>query len=218
VLSYVDIAVEGHLHEVLDHLARRLELTSHRRLPLTDMKSHQRMHHRMQRQLQLLAALDAFSRIANRSFQNVKNRDWVNYTLDVSPPSSANLANSDGREILFVGLLAETWRVQITTLLCAALIEKLDDFAFVLLRLWADVVLKDQGPTPDKVRSAYVGFVVGLDQMIRTWCKHLVDLGFTALSTPDRFRRKLEKWQKEGEQRHQPIGALAQEILEQIPC
>ncbi len=218
VLGYVDLAIYGQLREVLQHFARRLELISYRRLPLTEMKLHKRIHYRAQRQLQLIAMLDAFSHIANVSFQVSGKRDWVSYNLDKPLPSSISLTNNDGREILLVGILTgSSWREHISTLLCTALIEKLGDFAFAVLRFWADIVLKDQGPAPHRVRRAYVEFVVELGTKVRTWCNHLVALGFPRPSTPETFRNKLEKWQREGEQHQRPIGTLAQEILEQLP-
>ena len=213
-----DLAIYGQLREVLQHFARRLELISYRRLPLTEMKLHKRIHYRAQRQLQLIAMLDAFSHIANVSFQVSGKRDWVSYNLDKPLPSSISLTNNDGREILLVGTLTDnSWREHISTVLCAALIEDLGDFAFAVLRFWADIVLKDQGPSPHKVRRAYVEFVVQLGTMVRTWCNHLVDLDFPMPSVQETFRSKLKKWQPEGEQHQRPIGALAQEILEQLP-
>ncbi len=218
VLSYVDLAIYGYLQEVLHHLAKCLEPLSYRRLQLTEMKLYQRAHHRIQRQIKLIALLDAFSRIASYSFENSKDSQWVSYDLDQPLPSFISLTNNDDREILLAGILtASSWRSHISTLLCAALIEKLGDFAFALLWLWADIVLKDQGPSPDRVRKAYVEFVVELGIMVHTWSDHLVALGFPIPPAISTFKRKLEKWQREGQPRHQPIGILAQEILEQVP-
>ena len=219
VLSYLDLAVSGHVREVLQHLAQRMDRLSRHRLQLTEMKLDERERHRRQRQLNLIVAFDTFFRMAALSLTNAnaKNAHWVTYNLTQTLPSPPSFANKDGREMLLAGILIQdksTWRADISTLLCAAIIEQWGDFAFFLLRQWADIVLKDQSAYPNQVRKSYVQFMAEVGTMVNTWCHHLQALGFRPPPVTKTFQRKLGQWLAEGQRRNLPIGALAQEVID----
>jgi hypothetical protein len=222
VWSYRDLAASGQISQVLQHLAQRVELLSHQRLELTGMKRDERELRRLQRQLSLLVAFNAFFHIVVESLVNLKNDHWVKYDLTQALPSPLSFENEDGREVLLAGVLiqgASPWRSEVRTLLCATLVERLGfgDFAYLLMRDWSNIVLKDQSAHPDQVRKSYVQFLIEVGTKLEAWCRHLKDLGFRPPPATDMFKRKLGQWQAEGQRRNLPIGALAQEIMELLP-
>jgi hypothetical protein len=219
-MSYFDLAEYGHLRAILRQFAERVEAISHHRQQLTGMTFEAREHRRLQRELDLRIACGVFLGLAEVSFSQLPKVSWVRYDLMQPLPDFPSFVNKDGREVLLAGILLSTeqdWRSQISVLLCAMMVERLNEFAFSILRKWADLVLKDQSATPDLVRQHFVNFIVSLGESVREWCKHLLDLGFHPPQTVTMFKRHLEKWQREGQRRNLPIGTLAQEILDQLP-
>lgn len=219
VLSHLDLAV-WHLREVLQHLAEQVDHLCHHRLQLTEMKLEEREHHRLQRQLKVVAAFDTFFRLAALSLAQTAHRDWVTYDLTQALPTAPFFTDKYEKEVLLAGILVQdesAWRSSMSTILCATMIERLGDMAFVLLRYWADLVLKDQSAYPDRVRQSYVQFMIEVATLAQAWRRHLDDLDFRSAPVADIFRRKLGQWLAEGQRRNLPIGALAQEILEQLP-
>ncbi len=224
VLSYYTLAYLGYTREILQHIAQRVEKDSHHRLALTSMKYDERKYHRGQRAIRLIASLDIFFRIAQESLKNMNYKPWVEYDLSSPLPERVYLDNDDvhGREVILTGVLNATWRSQVCTLLCGALMEEnIGDFhtpALKLVREWADFVLKDQGPHPDKVRQSYVQFLVELGKTLQNWGRYWNDVGYHAPSATVVYKRRIQQWGRDAQPKKRAIArALADEVVLQLP-
>jgi hypothetical protein len=122
--------------------------------------------------------------------------------------------------VLLMGLLsASDVRQNITTLLCAAIVEKRSKPAFEFLRYWANAVLKMRRGQEGEAEEIYLSFrqfVVNLGKTVDKWCLDLEKQGFRSPQAIDAFKNRLEQWWIEARYRSNPIGSLAQEVLKQL--
>jgi hypothetical protein len=221
VMAYAFLADMGHLRSVLEYLAGQAKQLIHdrERLNLAGLHGNERtkqLHAQWLRQLRADIILDAFYYLAMQSLHHQKKTSWVKYDLTLPLPESPSLGNYAGREILLAGLLAPTetaWQSHICTLLCLLLLSNAKEAAFILLRQWAELVLKDQGPAPDRVRLCYLQFMLKVASIASDWGQHLRGRYFKVPDIYLVFQQKLGQWQKEGQRRNLPLSLFAQDVL-----
>ncbi len=218
VSTYVTLTWSGHVRNVLEHLASTAEhLSHHRSLP---HKTDERQQYRRQREVRLNATLEAFFLVAATSLTALRDSHGASYGLIEPLPPHPAIPDPYGRDVLLAGLLSESAvRENITSLLCAAIVEKKSRPAFGLLRHWADVVLEVRGTqdaAAEEICLSFRQFVVNLGKTVDKWCLDLEKQGFRSPQAIDAFKNRLEQWCIEGRYRSDPIGSLAQEALNQL--
>jgi hypothetical protein len=218
VSTYVTLTWSGRVRNVLEHLASSAEQLSHQRnLPF---KTEERQKYRRQREVCLNATLEAFFLIAAASLTEVRDNHAASYSLTEPLPPQPAIPDPNGRDTLLAGLLsASDVRKSITTLLCAAVVEKKSRLAFGLLRYWAEVVLEMRGTQAKEAEEIYLSFrqfIVNLGKTVDGWCLDLERLGLRSPQAIDVFKNRLEQWRIEGRYHSNPIGSLAKEVLNRL--
>jgi hypothetical protein len=211
VSAYVALTWSGHARLVLDALALHAEHWSHQHyLPV---KEYQR--YRQQREMVLNVTFDAFFLIAASSLAARGDDLSISYNAAGSLPEHPALPDRSGRDILLAGLLTRDepcWYLDLSTLLCAAIIEKKNKAAFDLLRQWAETVLGQQGDETKTLYAVFVNFIVNLGRKLHEWCNDLEGRGLTRRSL-ETYRDRLIKWKNEGPTHQHPVSELAQDVL-----
>jgi hypothetical protein len=218
VSTYVTLSWSGHVRYVLDRLASSAERLSHQRdLP---RKAEERQQYRRQREVRLNAILEAFFLIAAASLTELQENHITSYSLTEPYPQYPAIPDPFERDVLLLGLLtARDVRDNITTLLCAAIVEKKSKPTFAFLRHWADVVLKlrrGQDGEAEEIYLSFRQFIVNLGKTVNKWCLDLEKQGLRSPQAIDVFKNRLEQWWIEARYRSNPIGSLAQEVLKQL--
>jgi len=218
VSTYVTLTWSGHVRNVLDHLASNTEQLSHQHsLP---QRTNERQRYRRQREVRLNATLETFFLVAASSLTEVQDSHVASYRLTGLLPQHPVIPDPQRRDVLLAGLLlANDVRENITTLLCAAIVEKKSKPAFELLRHWAEVVLKmraTQDTAAEEIYASFRQFIVNLGKTVDEWCLDLENLGLRSPQAIDTFKNRLKQWCIEGHYRSDPIGSLAQEVLNQL--
>ncbi len=218
VSTYVTLTWSGHVRYVLERLASSAERLSHQRnLP---RKTEERQQYRRQREVRLNATLEAFFLIAAASLTELRDNNTVSYSLTEPFPPYPAIPDPYGRDMLLMGLLsASDVRGNITTLLCAGIVEKKSKPAFEFLRHWADIVLKMRRGQEGEAEEIYLSFrqfIVNLGKTVNEWCLDLEKQGFRSPQAIDVYKNRLEQWCIKGRYRSDPIGSLAQEALNQL--
>ena len=218
VSTYVTLTWSGHVRNVLDHLASNTEQLSHQHsLP---QRTNERQRYRRQREVRLNATLETFFLVAASSLTEVQDSHVASYRLTGLLPQHPVIPDPQRRDVLLAGLLlANDVRENITTLLCAAIVEKKSKPAFELLRHWAEVVLKmraAQDTAAEEIYASFRQFIVNLGKTVDKWCLDLENLGLRSPQAIDTFKNRLKQWCIEGHYRSDPIGSLAQEVLNQL--
>jgi hypothetical protein len=218
VSSYVTLTWSGRIRIVLEHLAASAEQLSLRRsLP---RKSEERQKYRRQREVRLNATFEAFFLIAAAALPEIRDNHTASYSLTEPLPPHPAIPDPDGRDVLLAGLLsAVDVRESLTTLLCAAIVEKKSRPAFGLLRFWAEAVLELRGTQDREAEEIYLSFrqfIVNLGITVARWCLDLEQQGFRSPQAVDVYKNRLEQWCIEGRYLSAPIASLAQEVLNQL--
>jgi hypothetical protein len=224
VFSYTDLATSGHhVREVLQHLAEYVRGACYERTRTGWGKRDERYRRELQRKWHVEAAFDIMYSITEASFSTLNNKRSVAYETTRLLPPMPTFESREGRDLILEGILIrdeKEWRNSVSTLLCAAFIERNGKLAFLLLRRWAELVLRDQSTQPDEVRRAYVSFMYELGIQVDTWCHRLREMDFPVLPITATFKQKLETWKMElrWSRQHEyiPIGLLAQEVLDKL--
>ncbi len=218
VSTYVTLTWSGHIRYVLERLASSAERLSHQRdLP---RNADERQQYRRQREVRLNATLEAFFLIAAASLTEILDNHTASYTLTEQLSPYPAIPDPYGRDVLLMGLLlASDIRENIMTLLCAAIVEKKSKPAFEFLRYWAEVVLKMRKGWEGEAEEIYLSFrqfIVNLGKTVDTWCLDLEKQGLRSPQAVEVYKNRLEQWCIEGRYHSDPIGSLAQEILNQL--
>lgn len=224
VMAYPFLADMGYLRLVLEYLAQQATrlVYERSRSDLSSMKQKEReRYHREQwlRQVRTDIILDAFYNIAIESLRRQKKTSWLNYPLDKPLPEYPSLRSSEGRETLLAGLLIpseDAWQSHICSLLCALLATNAREAACDLLRQWAELILKDQGPSPDQTRLRYLQFLLKVVSTGIDWTQRLQSRNIKAPDVLPIFQRELGRWQKEGQRRNLPLALFAQDALDAL--
>ena len=222
VSTYVTLTWSRRVRSVLEHLAANAERLSHQH-PLIYKKEELRKYHQY-REVHLKATLEAFFLVWGASYLGKRVKPPASYSLTEPLPPQPTIPDPAGRDVLLAGLLSQeeaALREQITTLLCAAILEKKSRLAFGILRLWADIVFelfRTREIERDVVKQfvAFWRFIVNLGKTVERWCLDLEKQGVRSPQAIDAFKRRLEQWCTEGRIRSHPIGSLAQEVLKQF--
>ena len=211
VSAYVALAWSGNIRLVLDALTLHVEHWSHQHhLPAKEYQQY-----RQQREMVLNVTFDAFFLIAASSLAAKRDDPSIIYETSASLPAHPIVPDRDGKDILLVGLLSDAelaWHLDLSTLLCAAMIEKKHKAAFDLLRQWAEIVLGQQGDETEALYATFVNFMVSLDQRLHKWCRDLESRGMTRRSV-ETYRNELIKWKNKEQSNQYPIAVLGQDIL-----
>ncbi|QBD77889.1 hypothetical protein EPA93_18575 [Ktedonosporobacter rubrisoli] len=211
ISAYVAFTWSGHVRLVLDALASNAERWSHQHyLPA---KNYQ--WYRQQREVALSITFDAFFLIAASSLSAKRADLTVSYNVAQSLPDHPPIPAHDGRDMLLSGLLSRNelhWYLDISILLCAAIIEKRNKAAFDLLRQWAEIVTTQPENDLTTLYAAFANFMVNLDQRLVEWCRDLQGRGMIRRSV-ETYREKLIMWRDEGKLCQHPIGELMQGAL-----
>jgi hypothetical protein len=211
VSSYVALVWSGHIRLVLDTLALHVERWSHQHhLPTKEYQQY-----RQQREMILNITFDAFFLISASSLAARRNDPSIHYDTNAVLPQQPSVPDHNGRDILLLGLLSQAelhWYLDLSMLLCAAIIEKKNKAAFDLLRQWAEIVLYQPGDETATLYAAFVNFMVNLDQRLHEWCRDLADQGMIRKSV-ETYRDKLTKWLNEEYSSQRSISTLAHDVL-----
>lgn len=220
VFSYCNLALSGRIREILQHLAAYVRDVCYDREHLNKRDRSERFRQELQRDLRVGAAFDFLYWMAEASFANPKDMLSASYQIKGSLPAKPLFERKEGRDQLLEGILCEDekeWRTSISTLLCAALVENRTKLVFLLLRRWAECVMRDQSKQPDDVRKSYVRFMRGLAIQVDAWCDHLQKMDFHVPPAIATFIRKLDAWKQDSGGSHYVLGLLAQEVLDELP-
>ena len=220
VSTYVILSWSGRVRDVIEHLATSAEQLSHsRNLPRTSKKRHE---YRRQRAVYLDVTLEAFFLIAVASSTDVQKVRDVQYSFSEPLPSQPVIPDPDGRDVLLAFLLSRSevrCQEYITTLLCAAIVERKSRDAFGLLRYWAEIVLQRSeslGTDAAEMYRIYLQFIVYLGRTVEKWCFDLEQQKLLPPPAFETFKNRLKQWCTEGAFYSHPIGSLAREALEQL--
>lgn len=224
VMAYPFLADMGHLRIVLEYLARQaVQLVYERmRLDRAGMSRKERERYAREQWLRQVRAdiiLDAFYNLAMESLRRQKKTSWVIYNLNRPLPDLPSLRRSEGREILLAGLLSPSetsWQPQISSLICSLLVSNGKEAAFRLLRQWTELILKDQGPSPDQTRLRYLQFMFNIATTGDDWTRHLQSRNIKVPDIGQLFQRELGRWLQEGQRRSLPLALFAQDALDAL--
>jgi len=226
VSTYISLIWSGHIRKVLEHLAEIAEALSHQRSLFNTMKERQR--YRQQREVRLNAVFETFFFVAAASCAERYDDGFGFYTVTDPLPLEPAVPDTHKRDVLLAGLLVEEeirWRAHITTLLCAAIIEKRSVSAFDLLHSWASIVLEMRErkiSSSELIYRQFRQFMVDLGKAIDTWCRDIEHRdGEQRLRRSPKaiaaYKYRLEQWQKPRRSHERPLlSTLAQEILKQF--
>lgn len=225
VFSYTDLAVNGgRVREVLQHLADYVKSACYDRTHDGWGTRQERKQREEQRTWRVEAAIDILYWIADASLSSVKENCCVSYQTRHVLPAKPQFDDNErqGRDLLLEGILIEDekeWRAAISTLLCAAFVERRGKTALTLLHRWAGTVMRDQSEQPDEVRRAYVRFMRNLGIQADAWCHQLQDLDVPVPPVATIFKNKLQTWKVpwNRQQDYIPLDLLAQEVLAGLP-
>lgn len=214
--SYVTLARFGYIAEVLAHIASVVEKCCYQR---RSPQGSERFEYRAQCRFMLETMFHIFFLIASASLSGVHDTMRGDYKREAKLPSNPILPSAEGQDMLLVGILSSEegdWRQCIITIVCGAILEKNAEPAFLLLKIWAEIMLKEQSPV---LRQAYADFMVEIWERGNQWCRHLA--GVDEYDDPELFAfsysEALHKWQirKVGVP-PQPIGAFAKDICRRL--
>jgi hypothetical protein len=220
---YTDLAVNGRrVREVLLHLADYVKNACYERAYTGWGTREEREQRQLQRERRVVAAFDILYLIADASYPNEGNKCCVTYQLTERLAARPVFDSNGGRDLLLEGILIrdeKEWRTSISTLLCAAFVERKGQMALRLLRRWAELVMKDQSEQPDEVRRAYVRFMHELGIQVDAWCHQLQRMDVAVPPVTTTFKSKLETWKVPWNRQHDyiPLGLLAEEVLAGLP-
>ncbi len=217
--TYVSLSLAGQIRPILSHLAGITEeLVYSWELP---RKLQDRDVLRWQRELRLDTALDAFFLIATtvRSQRRHENQ-WDSTSSKYLQPLEASvpLPDTDGRDILLVGLLTEdTLAKPLMTLLCAAMFAKRSKHVSELLTRWASIVFAIEGiqQLPDSIAyTRFVTFLLNLGHLIRTWSYEIQRHGYRQPVAYEAYRQQLQGWIDNKRNSNSSLTSLGIEILD----
>ena len=220
ISAYVILSWSGHIRYIIEHLASSAEQLSHsRNLPLRSKKRHE---YRRQREVYLKVTLEAFFLVAAASSTDVQKVQDVQYSLSEELPAQPGIPDPLGRDVLLAFLLSKNevrYREYITTLLCAAIVERKSREAFGLLRYWAEIVLRIREihvSDAEEMYETFLKFIVNLGRTVEMWCHDLEQQKLLSPPAFDTFKKRLTQWSTEGSFYAHPIGLLAWQVLEQL--
>ncbi len=220
VSAYVILSWSGRVRDVLEHLAASTEQLSHaRNLP---RESKKRQEYRLQRAVYLDVTLEAFFLVAAASSTDVQKIQDIQFSLSEPLPSQPAIPDSAGRDVLLAFLLSRSevrCQEYITTLLCAAIVERKSREAFGFLRYWAEIVLQMREAQVSDAEEMYIifrQFIVYLGRTVEKWCHDFEQLKLLPPPAFETFKKRLKQWCTEGAFYSHPIGSLAQEVLQQL--
>jgi hypothetical protein len=218
VSTYVTLIWSGHVRFVLERLAANAEKLSHQRnFPLTVIE---RQQYRRHREVFLNGTFEAFFLIAAVSMTSIGDKRITSYSLTESFPANPAIPDPCGRDVLLTGVLsANDVRKNVTILLCAAILEQKSGLAFGLMRYWTEVILgitETQSNESSEIYLSFQQFVVNLGESVNKWCLDLREQGFRSPEAFDGFKNRLQRWRIGSTSQSNPIGAFAQEVLEQL--
>jgi hypothetical protein len=217
VSAYVSLSWSGHTYDVLTHLA----LISKEAILqyLSPIKLSERNLYRQQCEAQLDVALKAFFLISADSCSESTTNNFSAYSKPL--PDLPSFPDPLGRDIILAGLLVQGtkgWSEQVTSLLCAAIMERSRDnrpAAFDLIYKWTESLLKMQDGSDSgekQLIKVFSQFMVTLNKTLNTWCLDLKRRGKHSPPANTIYRRRLEQWSRG---KH-TIGPLVQEVLCQL--
>jgi hypothetical protein len=216
VLSYATLARFGSAREVLARLASNTDQHAHRR---RDRVFRNPRAYLAQRLVTLDVAFFTLIVLAAYSYDTFQGNTSGRYGRSWIIPEHPLIPDEQGRDVLLAGILTKTepiWRQHIATLLCGMLVEGGIDQTLLLMRNWAETVLKERGPGCLELRSVYLRFMVDVIHQAEQWCS---DLRNTAYRSPMIIRPCmdiLEQWRLESRHNPQPLGALAKDVQNRI--
>lgn len=220
VSAYVILSWSGHIRDVIKHLAASAEPLSHSRdLPLRSKKRHEYRH---QREVYLKVTLEAFFLVAAASFTDVQKVKDVQYSLYEELPSQPAIPDPLGRDMLLAFILSKNevmYQEYITTLLCAAIVERKSREAFGLLRYWAEIVLRIRelrGSDAEEMYETFLKFIVNLGRKVKRWCDDLEKQKLLSPPAFETFKKRLTQWSTDGSFYAHPIGLLAWQVFERL--
>jgi len=186
---------------------------------LSPIKLSERNLYRQQCEAQLDVALKAFFLISADSCSESTTNNFSAYSKPL--PDLPSFPDPLGRDIILAGLLVQGtkgWSEQVTSLLCAAIMERSRDnrpAAFDLIYKWTESLLKMQDGSDSgekQLIKVFSQFMVTLNKTLNTWCLDLKRRGKHSPPANTIYRRRLEQWSRG---KH-TIGPLVQEVLCQL--
>ncbi len=217
--SYITLARFGYVREVLQHLASLVEKYCYQR---QSPQGKERREYRAECSLMLEVIFHIFFIIAAVSLNGVKDNMPGNYKQEMKLEQHPILPDKEGKDMLLTGILSHEeadWRHHIITILCGAILEKNAESAFYLMKIWAEIVLKELGEQRLPLREAFIAFMLELEERGNEWCQRLVGVG--EYYVPDLFalnyKRMLQKWQiRKSGVPPQPLGAFAKDVSRRL--
>lgn len=213
VQGYVALSFAGHSRLVLHNLAAHAELLVHQYQQPT--RASQYIQYKKQREAVLDLTFDAFFLIAASSLSASSPNPSRSYGETL--PEELSLPDRNGRDLLLTALLAAqevAWRNDLTTLLCAAIIEGKSRPAFDVLQQWANIVLSQPQDRLRELYAPFVTFMITLGKTLRLWCSDLASKGIDRSSALQAYQHRLTTWQQTGSQPQNGIRALAKYVLQ----
>jgi hypothetical protein len=215
VSAYVTISLAGHIRTVLGNLAACVERLSH--ACQRPAKVSQYLQYKQQREQILDTTFETFFVIAASSLSAFSPTPTKSYSSSEALPTEPPMPDRNGRDILLTGLLTVSenqWRNNLTSLLCAAIIEGKSKPAFDLLLQWASIVLSQAQGKEETLYTNFITFMVNLGKTLHLWCNDLAQQGFNRSLALQAYENKLIAWRQEGYQQQNGIGTLAQYVLQ----
>ncbi len=120
-----------------------------------------------------------FFLIASASLNGVQDNVRGDYKREAQLPQHPILPGEEGQDVLLVGILSREeadWRQSIMNILCGAILEKNAEPAFYLLKMWAEILLKELEPQRLMLREAFSDFLLELANRGNLWCMHLASV------------------------------------------
>jgi hypothetical protein len=217
--SYVMLARFGYIREVIQQLTCIVEKYCYSR----NFSQHKEKHqYPAECRFMLEVAFQVFFVIAALSLIGVKDKTPGNYKREAKLDPRPILPDKEGKDLLLASILScEELELSqnITTILCGAILEKNGESAFFLMKLWAEIVLKEPGEQRHPLREAFLSFMVKLKEKGDLWCYRLA--GVNECDYEDLFsityREKLQEWQiRRRDVPPQPLGAFAKDICKKL--
>lgn len=215
VSAYISLSWSGHLGSVLAHLACVAEQSV---LQLQrPARISERHIYRKQCEMKVNVTLETFFLITADSLFEASSGTSEAYKKPL--PNQPSFPDSLGRDVVLAGLLAQDgsgWREQVTTLVCAAIIEGRNrSSAFDVIQQWGETVLKmgeEQSNKAQELTVSFEQFMISLGKRIDLWCLDMRRRIGCSLSSSVIYRNRLEYWHK----REGRLNQLSHEVLSQL--
>lgn len=169
-MSYITLAWSGLVREVIKRLAGHLERIAHQ--PRSILATSEMAQARRRRDEGLAVLFFVFFFVVVASLAGDDEDTATPYSQDYKLPPRPVIPDTHSKDVLLAAILAEEEdqiRDNLTTILCAAIAQSRAELAFDVMRSWAEIVLRQTGPQAEALRSAYLGFVVGIGERVRQW-------------------------------------------------